>query len=137
MHFESNPFQRDLFGVQPEEVHGRFSGWQENARYTIAVTVVLQIQTTNVSDAEYNIAPQIAFLSTNQAIINIYKTWRFTGSFKEFQDWYAQQEASLEYYVKDLSTRLNSARAGAGKTGSWYVAYSLNDRDINVSEVSG
>jgi len=136
MHFEKTPYQRDLFGVPEEEINGKFSGWKNNARYNVTMTVILQIDTTNVSGTEYGVAPNITFLSTNQAIVNIYKTFSFTGSLAEFQEWYANQEASLQYYVDDLITRLNSARTTAGLTGNWYINYSLDDRTINVYGVS-
>ncbi len=135
IHFEKTPYQRDLFGVPEEEISGKFSGWEKQARYTVNLTVIVQIDTTNVSDAEYNVAPNITFISSHQALINIYKSFSFTGSLKEFQEWFAIQEASLEQYITDLVTRLNSARAQAGMTGGWYINYSLDDRQITVHEV--
>lgn len=136
MHFDKTPYQRDLFGVPDEEIKGRFSGWQKQAHYSIAITVILQIDTTNVSGAEYSVSPSITFLATNQAIVNIYKTFSFTGSQAEFQDWYAKQETSLEYYTTGLVNRLNSARGTTGLPGSWYINYSLNSRTIEVHKVS-
>ena len=136
MHFEKTPYQRDLFGVPEEEIDGKFSGYEKQARYSVNLTVIIQIDTTNVSDAEYSVAPNITFISSHQALINIYKTFSFTGSLPEFQSWFAIQEASLEQYINDLITRLNTARAQAGMTGSWYINYSLDDRKITVYEVS-
>jgi len=135
MHFDKTPYQRDLFGVPEEEIKNKFKGWEKNARYDVSMTVIVQIDTTNVSEAEYSVAPNITFLSSNQAIVNIYKTFSFTGSLTEFQDWYAKQETSLQYYVEDLLNRLNSARRQSGLTGSWYINYSLDDRTIIVHEV--
>jgi len=132
MHFDKTPYQRDLFGVPEEEIDGQFSGWKKSARYTVTMTVIIQIDTTNVSSEEYSVAPNITFLSSNQAIVNIYKTFSFTGSLTEFQEWYAQQESSLQFYVDDLLSRLNSTRAQSGHTGSWYINYSLDDRKIEV-----
>ncbi len=137
MHFDKTPYQRDLFGIPEEEIDGKFSGWKKAARYTATMTVIIQVDTTNVSDLEYSVAPNITFLSTNQAIVNIYKTYSFTGSFKEFQEWYSKQESSLQYYVQDLLTRLNAARKQAGLTGSWYINYSLADRKLEVHGVGG
>ena len=134
LHFEKTPYQRNLFGIPEEEVTGKFHKWQERARYEVTLTVIIQVDTTNVSDAEYGIAPNITFLSTNQAIVNIYKTYSFEGSFQEFNNWYAQQEASLQLYINDLVDRLNTARAGAGLPGSWYINYGLDDREIEVSK---
>ena len=136
IHFEKTPYQRDLFGVPEEEIKGKFSGWEKNARYDVALTVVIQIDTTNVSDLEYNVAPNITFISSHQALINIYKQYSFTGSLQEFQTWFAAQENSLQYYVDDLLTRLNSARSQAGLTGGWYINYSLDDRVITVYKVT-
>ena len=136
IHFEKTPYQRDLFGVPEEEIKNKFSGWEKNARYDVNLTVIIQIDTTNVSDAEYNVAPNITFISSHQALINIYKHYSFTGSLQEFQTWIATQESSLQYYIDDLLTRLNSARSQTGLTGSWYVNYSLDDRVISVHEVA-
>lgn len=134
MHFEKNPYQRDLFGIPEEEINNKFPGWQEKAHYSITTTVIIQIDTTNVSQAEYNIAPNITFITTNTAIVNIYRTHSFTGSFPEFQAFYSSQEQSLQLEIEKLVNDLNTARAGAGKTGSWYVNYGLNDRIIKVSK---
>lgn len=136
LHYNDYPLNRDLFGVQPEEIKGRFKGWKENARYSIFVTVVLQIDTTNVSSEEYTVAPNLTFITTNQAIVNLYQTWSFTGSFEEFNTWYAQKEAALEKYTTDLLNRINAARQRAGLPGQWYVNYNLNDRDIEIHEAS-
>lgn len=136
LHFEKTPYQKDLFGVPEEEIKGKFSGWEKNARYDVALTVIVQIDTTNVSDAEYSVAPNITFVSSHQALINIYKTYSFTGSWQEFQTWISTQEASLQQYINDLLNRLNTARGQAGLTGSWYINFSLDDRVITVHEVS-
>lgn len=134
LHFDNSPYQRSLFGVPPDEVEGRFRGWKRNARYLVRVTVIVQIDTTNVSDMEYGIAPNITFLSINQALVNVYQTWHFTGSFEEFNDWYAEQEANLQFYAEDLAARLNSARRQSGLPGDWYINYGLDERHIQVEK---
>lgn len=136
LHIDKFPYQRDLFNVPETELkfHSLFVGWKENARYAVTVTVILQINTTNVSPAEYSIAPNLTFLSSNQAIINVRKTYSFTGSYDAFQAWYAQTENSLQLYVERLIESLNSARAQAGLTGQWFINYSLDERHIEVFE---
>jgi len=136
IHFEKTPYQKDLFGVPEEEIENKFKGWEKNALYHVTMQVVVQIDTTNVSDSEFSVAPNITFLSSNQAIVNIYKKYSFTGSLQEFQEWYGAQETGLEYYVNDLVSRLNSARVQAGLTGGWYINYSLDNRTITVHEVA-
>ena len=136
MHFDKTPYQRDLFGVPENEIQGQFKGWEKNARYTVEFTVVVQIDTTNVSDAEYNVSPNIVFMSTNQALVNIYQTHSFTGSLAEFREWCANQEASLQFYVDNLVDRLNTARGSAGLSGGWYINHGLDSRVINVHEAA-
>lgn len=132
LHFEGNPYRRDLFNISEEEVQGQFPGWQKNARYNVDVTVVLAVDTTNVSPGEYRIAPNITFLATNRAIIHVYKSWEYVGSFPNFQNYYAKMEMTLNRYIDDLANRLNAARRQSGGIGSWYIDYSLNDRKIEV-----
>lgn len=134
MHFNKTPYQRDLFGISTDEVRGKFDGWQARARYTVRITVIVQIDTTNVSSGEYAVAPNITFISVNQAIINIFKVWSFTGSFSEFNNWYAKQEASLQHYIEELVANLNQARSKANRFGQWYINYALNERYIDVTE---
>lgn len=129
---EGNPYRRTLFGVPEEEIEGKFTDWQKQARYHVDTTVVLAVDTTNVSPQEYRTAPNITFLATNRAIINIYRSWEFTGSFQEFQDYYAKMEMTLDRYIMDLQNRLNNARRQTGGIGSWYIDYSMNDRKIQV-----
>ena len=132
VHFEKTPYQRDLFGVPEEEVKGKFSGYEKQAKYVVRFNVIIQINTTNVSPAEYAVAPNITFISSHQAIINIYETHSFTGSWEEFQTWISFQENSMEQNIMDLVSRLNTARHGAGLPSSWYINYGLDDRDITV-----
>lgn len=133
LHVNKYPLHRDLFGISVEEVEGKFDGWQQRAIYTVQVTIVLQIDTTNVSPGEKQIAPNITFLATNRAIINIYRIWTTQPmSFSEFQNYYAQREMALERYVENLLSRLNTVRARAKLIGSWYINYGLNDRKIEV-----
>ena len=118
-------------------MHGKFSGWKENASYFVRVTVVIQVDTTNISSEEYSAAPNITFLSVNQAIVNIYRAWSYKGDFNGFNEWYAMQEAALQHYTEDLAMRLNSARQRAGLPGGWYINYGLDERHIEVHELSG
>ena len=134
IHAAKTPYQRDLFGISEAEVRNKFENWQEHAHYTIELTILLQIDTTNVSAGEYSVAPNITFLSVNQAIINIYKSIHFDGSFQEFQSWYASYESSLQSYINHLLTDLNSCRSTAGLSGNWYINYGLDDRKIYVSK---
>lgn len=138
LHFEKTPYQRNLFGIPPGEVQGnKFKNWEDNARYSVTMTLILQIETTQVSEAEYNVSPNITFLSDNTAIVNIYKNFSFEGSFAEFNAWYASQESSLKSYVDDLVNRLNAARAGTGLEGLWYINYGLGERHVEVFEPEG
>jgi len=135
LHFNEFPYGRNLFGVQPDEVKDKFEGWEKKANYHVRQTVILQVDTTNVSQREYSIAPNINFLAVNQAIINIFKSYSLNEvSFSEFQEYYGMQEAALEKYSQDLVSRLNSARFDSGLTGEWYVNYGLNERHISVSK---
>lgn len=138
LHFNEHPLTRDLFNVSEKEIEGKFKGWKENADYTVRVTVVLQVDTTNVSAEEQQIAPNITFIATNQAIINIYKVWQqWYVSFSEFQQYYAIREAALERYIKELLARLNTSRHNQGLYGEWYINYSLDERHIGVREAVG
>lgn len=135
LHFDEYPLSRDLFNITDGDVDGKFDGWEKKADYTARVAVIIQIDTTNVSAAEQQIAPNITFISTNQAIINIYKVWnKPSTSFVQFQEYYALQEASLERYVNELISRLNTARHNVGLYGDWFINYSLNERHIEVRE---
>ena len=136
MHFAEYPLSRDLFNVSEEEIQGeKFKDWKENANYSVNAQIVIQIDTTNVTPEEYAIAPNITMITTNQALINIYRTWhRRNVSFEEFQTYYAQREAMLNNYVESLISRLNTARRTKKKYGEWYINYSLNDRQVRVYE---
>lgn len=136
MHFNEYPLSRDLFNVDEDEVKGnKFKNWKENANYTVRTTVVIQIDTTNVTPAEYAIAPNLTMITTNQALINIFRLWHRNGiSFSEFQTYYALREAALDRYVETLVNRLNTARQTQKKFGEWYINYALNDREIIVHE---
>ena len=135
LHFNEYPLNRDLFNVSEEKVENRFTGWKKSGNYTISIAVILQVDTTNVSSAEKQIAPNIIALSVNQAIINIYKIWHKSSvSFSEFQEYYALQEAALERYINELLGRLNTARHNSGLYGDWFINYSLNERHIEVRE---
>lgn len=139
LHFTEHPLTRDLFNVSEKEIEGKFAGWREAADYSVRVTVVLQIDTTNVSNEEKVIAPNMTFIATNQAIINIYKVWNKPNmSFTEFQQYYAIREAALERYVKELLARLNTSRHNQGLYSEWYINYALDERHVSVKEpVSG
>ncbi len=138
LHFNEHPLTRDLFNISEKEVEGKFEGWKDSADYTVRVTVVLQVDATNLSDAEERIAPNITRLAVNQSLINIYKIWqRQNISFHEFQAYYALREASLERYIKQLLSRLNTARHAAGLYGEWYINYSLDERHVAVREAAG
>jgi len=134
LHVDKYPLHRDLFNISEDDIEGeKFEGWKESAVYDVSATVVLQVDTTNVSSQEYSIAPNISFLSTNQAIVNIYRHWREGPMpFQTFQSEYAQREMALERYVDQLASKLNNARMQAGLPGSWYINYSLNERKIEV-----
>ena len=136
MHFAAYPYQQDISNVKEEELQGeKFKDWEKNANYFVRETIILQIDTTNVSPGEKQIAPNITFISNNQAIINIYKTWGYRGiSFSEFKDYAAKRDAALQRYVQELTERLNAARAESGRYGNWYVNYGLNDRKIEISK---
>jgi hypothetical protein len=131
LHFEDYPYRRNLFGVSEEEIDGKFEGWQKNARYEIDTTVVLTLRGTDVSPAEYQIAPNIRSLPNNTAILHIYNSWSYTGSFQSFQTYYANREMSLQRYVDDLTSRLNTARH-VTLPGSWTTDFTQSDRRIRV-----
>jgi len=134
MHFDEYPLSRDLVNVSEDEIDGhKFRNWKENADYTVTVTVVIQVDGTNITPAEYAIAPNITAISNNQALINIYKIWHRRGiSFTEFQEYYALRERSLNNYIENLTSRLNTARHEHKKYGEWYINYSLNDRHVSI-----
>lgn len=136
LHFEAYPLQRNLFSLDAREIEGdKFPNWQENADYFARATVILQVDTTNVSDKEYTIAPNITFLSVNQAIINIYQVWTARDvSFEEYQGRWAEFETSLEKYCYELIYKLNSARHQEALPGEWYINYGLNEKHIEVSK---
>ena len=139
MHFDEYPLSRDMVNIPEEQVEGhKFKNWQENANYTVQTTVIIQCDTTNVTAAEHNIAPEIYAISTNQSLINIYRVWHRNGvSFSEFQSYYTQRETALNSYVDGLVSRLNAARRAGGKYGDWYVNYSLNERHVAVYNPEG
>jgi len=134
IHFDDNPYEQSSWNLEEKDIEGtKFKGWKEDASYRIETTVVLQINTTHVSAEEYKIAPNLSFLSTNQALINIYKTWhRNNVSFNEFRSYYMLREASLDNYVQDLANRLNAARDQHGFNERWFINYSLNSRNVKV-----
>lgn len=138
LHFKEFPYNRNLFSLDVREIEGeKFKGWQENASYSARVNVILQIDTTNVSQKEYAVAPNITFLSVNQAIVNIYQTWHKEEiSFDEFKEKWAAYEMALEKYCYELVYKLNSARMAAGRQfiGEWYINYGLNEKHIEVRE---
>lgn len=135
LHFTEYPYQNEITRVNAAEVKGRFKGWKKKADYFVRATVVLQVDTTNVSDYEYGVAPNLVFLASNQAIVNIYKTWHARGvSFEEFNRKYSAWEASLERYSEHLTSKLNNARKRATLPGSWYVNPALNDRQVEVGK---
>lgn len=121
--------------MQPEDVKGKFPDWETRASYIVRVTIILQVDATNVSSEEYSVAPNLTAIGSNQAIVNIYQNWSFTGSFEEFRNWYAMQEATLQHYAEDLLLRLNAARQRAGFPGNWYINYGLNERHIECYRV--
>lgn len=133
LHFERSPLQ--AANIEESEVTGKFKGWQHNANYSVSTTVIVQIDTTNVTPKEYSIAPNITYFQTNQAIINIYKQWNVRYlSFSTFQSYYEQREIELLNYIENLINRLNTARREQNKYGEWFINYSLNERHINVSK---
>lgn len=136
LHYDDNPINRSIFSVWPDDIEGsRFDGWERKATYLVEVTVVIQINTTHVSPQEYQIAPNITKLSTNQLIVNIRRHWqRNNVSFTEFRNYYELREASLERYVTDLMNRLNTARASAGLSSRWYIETSLSERRITLKK---
>ncbi len=134
-HFNRKPFGRAFFNIAPEEVKDKFSGWAKNANYNVRVQIVLQIDTTNVSPQEIAAAPKIQTISTNQAILQVFRLVNYKSvSFEEFNNKYASWEAALEKYVQQLLATLNSTRAKVGLPGQWYINYGLNDREISVSK---
>jgi hypothetical protein len=133
LHFDCYPSINN--DITEEEVKGRFNGWRHAANYSVSTTIILQIDTTNVTPKEYAIAPNITYLQTNQAIINIYKQWSVNNvSFSEFQNYYSEKETSLVAYVEDLLNRLNSARHEQNMYGEWFINYSLDERHISISK---
>ena len=137
-HFTEYPLARDLWNVNEGDVENKFAGWERKADYTVTSQIVLQIDTTNITPPEYQIAPNLTFITTNQALINIYKTWHKAGvSFSEFREYYSEREMALERYASDLIMRLNNARHEEGGYGDWYVNYALNDRHITVRKPEG
>lgn len=139
LHVDKYPLHRDLFNVPEEEIEGeKFKDWQTKANYFIRVTIVMQLDSTNVSTKEKEIAPNLTFITVNQAIINIYRTYNINNvSFEKFQNEYARRELALERYVEGLILKLNSARNSAGMPGSWYINYSLNERHIELGRPTG
>lgn len=134
LHFKSYPIHRNLFALDIREIEGdKFKGWQENANYSARVNVILQIDTTNVSDKEKMISPNITFLSVNQAIVNIYQTWHVENiSFPDYKTKWANFEISLEKLAFELIYKLNSARHRQALPGEWFINYSLNEKHIEV-----
>ena len=135
-HYQTDPFRRGLFNIDDSEIKGtHFEGWKEKANYSITLQIVLQIDTTNVTDCEKRIAPNITFITTNQAIVNIYKTAVLRGKSKEeFNAEEARLETALQKEVYSLQDNLNACRKQAKLVGEWFVNYSLNDRKIEVSK---
>ncbi len=136
LHFEEYPYHRNLFALDKGDIEGeKFAKWQENASYSARVNIILQIDTTNVSDKERLVAPNITFLAVNQAIVNIYQTWHVENvSFAEYKNQWAAFEVSLEKYAYELLYKLNNARNEAGLTGEWYINYGLNEKHIEVKK---
>lgn len=136
LHFQEFPYQRNLFALDAREIEGeKFSGWQKEADYSARVTVIVQIDTTNVSAEEYSVSPNLVFLSTNQAIVNVYQTWHAENiSFDEYKTRWAAFEISLEKYVHELVYKLNAARHKTGLLGEWFINYGLNEKHIEVGK---
>lgn len=134
LHFINNPYKRSVFGIAEETIKGRFAGWQLNAEYKTHMTVVLTVNTTNVTLCEHKAAPNLRFLSDNRAIINAYKAWGFKGSFAAYQEAYATEEEALSNEIQALLKKLNACRKQAKKSATWYIDFHLNERAIAVFE---
>ena len=134
LHFKEYPYHRNLFYLDVREIEGeKFKDWQGKANYRARVTAILQVNSTQVSEKEYSVAPNITFLSVNQAIINIYQTWHVEGvSFADYQRLWAEFETGLEKYIYELMYKLNSARHSAALPGEWFINYALNEKHIEV-----
>ena len=135
LHFKEYPYKRNLFNIEVSEIKGnKFKDWQKKADYSIRTTIILQIDTTNVSTFEKQVAPNITFISTNQAIVNIYNYHALRGlSYDEFNSQYAKYEFGIEKQVHELLYNLNAARQRAGLMGQWFINYGLNERHVEVS----
>jgi len=135
LHFEENALNERFNAIEEEDISGKFHNWKKEADYFVELAIILQLDQTNVSEKEMQLAPNITFLSVNQAIINIYRTFSAKRlSFKEFETEYLQYERSVEIEVKRLRNNLNTARSESGLMGEWYINYSLNDRRIEISK---
>jgi len=136
LHFKAYPYHRNLFALDVREIEGdKFKDWQKKANYSARVTVILQVDTTRVSDKEKMIAPNITFISDNTAIINIYQNWHTENvSFEEYKEQWASFEVGLEKYSHELMYKLNSARHQTALPGEWYINYGLNEKHIEVKE---
>lgn len=136
LHFKEFPYKRNLFDLDTRDIEGsKFKDWQQKADYFVRVNIIVQVDTTNVSTQEKMVAPNITFISTNQAIINIFQTHKFRGvSLKDFNAQYATFEVGLEKQVHDLLYRLNGARNRSGLMGEWFINYGLNERHVEVSK---
>ncbi|HUV72590.1 MAG TPA: hypothetical protein VMW25_06305 [Clostridia bacterium] len=135
LHFKEFPYKRNLFNIDPENIKGdKRKDWQEKSNYSVRTTIIIQIDTTNVSTQEREVAPNLTFISTNQAIVNVYNYHTFKNlSFSEFNAAYAKYEFGLEKQVHELIYKLNSARHRAGLMGEWFINYGLNERHVEVS----
>lgn len=138
LHFKEFPYHRNLFDLDKRDVEGpKFEGWAEKADYFVRVNIILQVDSTQVSPQENSAAPNITFLSVNQAIVNIFKTFKLRGiSFEKFNAKWSQIEHGLELAAHELLYRLNNARHSSGLQGEWFINYGLNERHVEVSKSS-
>jgi len=136
IHFKGDPFRRDLFNIPDEMIKGKhFKGWRDKADYAVTLQAVLQIDTTRVTDCEKRVSPNMIFLTSNQAIVNIFKSIVFRNkSKKDFNAEEAKVEIVFEKEVHNLLDRLNACRKREKVVGEWFINYSLNDRKVEVSK---
>lgn len=136
MHFKQYPFHRRLFVLEKRDIEGeRFSNWEDNANYSTRITIILQLDNTNVSAEEKALEPEIYIVTGFFARLNVNPVFHEENvSFEEFQSKWAKFEMSLEKTILEKVYRLNAARKKAKglHLGEWYINYGLNEKHIEV-----
>lgn len=143
LHFKEYPYRRDLFALSAKEIEGeKFPNWEANANYSARTTVILQVDSYNLTSQEIAIAQAkgtLTIVDKTYSMLNVQNNWHAENvNFEEAQKQWANFELNLEREMYDLLHRLNVARKQSKLptlfTGEWYINYGFNEKHIEVHE---